>query len=288
MPASIRVFAAAMTGLLLAACSPVVFLNSVLVPNSGYTLDRDIAYGADPRQTLDVYIPDGLKAPAPVIVFFYGGSWQSGSKAMYKFVGQAFASEGITTVVADYRLYPQVRYPAFLQDCASAVAFVHANIKRFGGDPGRLFLAGHSAGAYNAVMLDADLSYLKAAGADPGWIRGVIGMAGPYDFLPLTDPKLISLFGGDRVTATQPIAHIDGKRAPMLLAYGSDDETVGPKNAINMAKRLESFGSAVELHRYPDVGHIGLVLSLAPGFRGNTTLRADVARFVERHGQPSP
>jgi acetyl esterase/lipase len=132
-------------------------------------------------------------------------------------------------------------------------------------------------------MLDSDLSYLKDAGADPGWVRGVIGMAGPYDFLPLTDPKLIALFGGDRVTATQPIAHIDGKRAPMFLAYAGDDETVGPRNAINMAERLESFGSAVELHLYPGVGHIGLVLSLAPGFRGNTTLREDAARFVETH-----
>ena len=288
MPASIRVFAAAMTGLLLAACSPVVFLNSVLVPNSGYTLDRDIAYGADPRQTLDVYIPDGLKAPAPVIVFFYGGSWQSGSKAMYKFVGQAFASEGITTVVADYRLYPQ---------CAIRRSCKIARARWRSSTPTSSASAAIPAGCSSPGIRRAPTTrscwtpicpISRRPARIPAQICGVIGMAGPYDFLPLTDPKLISLFGGDRVTATQPIAHIDGKRAPMLLAYGSDDETVGPKNAINMAKRLEILGSAVELHRYPDVGHIGLVLSLAPGFRGNTTLRADVARFVERYGQPSP
>ena len=160
---------------------------------------------------------------------------------------------------------------------------VHDNIANYGGDPKKLFLAGHSAGAHIAVMLDSNLPYLKAAGADPAWVRGVIGIAGPYDFLPLTDPKLIALFGGDRVAATQPINFIDGKRAPMLLAYGTADDTVAPKNTINMAAKLKSVGSEVEVKSYPGVGHIGIILSLAPGFRGNTTLRDDIANFVMTH-----
>jgi acetyl esterase/lipase len=283
MRTQIKAAVVAFIGLVLSACSPASVLNALLVPNSGYTVKRDIAYGADPRQHLDVYIPDGLSGPAPVILFIYGGSWQMGSKDIYKFLGQAFASKGIVTVVADYRLYPQVKYPAFVQDGAMAFKFVHDNIATYGGDPKKVFLAGHSAGAYNVVMLDSDLHYLKDVGADPAWIRGVIGVAGPYDFLPLKDPKLIDMFGGDRVAATQPINYIDGKRAPMLLAYGTDDDTVAPKNSINMAAKLRSFGGDVELKSYPGIGHIGIILSLAPGFRGNTTLRDDVVRFVMTH-----
>jgi acetyl esterase/lipase len=283
MRAQLKIAFAALMGLLLSACSPAAVLNTLLVPNSGYSVKRDIAYGSDPRQKLDIYIPDGLKAPAPVIVFFYGGSWQTGTKDIYKFFGQAFAGKGIVTVVADYRLYPQIKFPAFIEDGANAFKFVHDNIANYGGDPKRLFLAGHSAGAHIAVMLDSNLSYLKAAGADPDWVRGVIGIAGPYDFLPLTDPKLIDMFGGDRVAATQPITFIDGKRAPMLLVAGTDDKTVSPKNSSRMAKKLQSFGSEADVKFYPDVGHIGIILSLAPGFRGNTTLRDDMTNFVMTH-----
>jgi acetyl esterase/lipase len=271
---------AVLTGLVLSACAPVSLLNTLLVPSGGYGVKKDIAYGSDPRQKLDIYIPDGLNAPAPVIVFFYGGSWQMGDKSMYPFFGQAFASKGIVTVVVNYRLYPQVKFPGFVEDGANAFRFVHDQIADYGGDPKRLFLAGHSAGAHIAVMLASNLSYLKAAGADPDWIRGTIGIAGPYDFLPLTDPKIIALFGGDRVPETQPINFVDGKRAPMLLVCGTDDETVNHKNTTRMAAKLEKFGNRVEVHQYPGIGHIGIILSLAPGFRGNTTLRDDMVKFV--------
>jgi acetyl esterase/lipase len=283
MRAQIKAIFVALMGLVLAACSPAALLNGLLVPNSGYSVKRDIAYGGDPRQKLDIYIPDGLKAPAPVILFLYGGSWQMGSKNIYKFLGQAFASKGIVTVVADYRLYPEVKYPTFVQDTARAFKFVHGAISQYGGDPGRIFLAGHSAGAYNVVLLDSDLHYLKDAGVDPAWIRGVIGISGPYDFLPLKDPALIEIFGGANVEATQPIHYVDGKRAPMLLVTGTDDDTVKPKNSANMVAKLRSFGSDAELKAYPGVGHIGIMVSLAPGFRGNTSLREDIANFVQSH-----
>jgi acetyl esterase/lipase len=264
--------AAAAVSVLLSACVPIL---NLAIPRGGY--------GADPRQTLDIYVPDGLTKPAPVILFFYGGSWSSGSKDLYRAFGQAFASKGIVTVVADYRLYPQVKYPVFVQDGAEAFRFVHDNIAKYGGDPNRLFLAGHSAGAYIAVMLASDLHYLKDAHADPAWLRGVIGIAGPYDFLPLTDPALIDTFGGANVRQTQPIDHIDGKRAPMLLAHGTGDDTVGVGNSRRMAKRLKSFASPYDEIEYPGVGHIGIILSLAPGLRDNTTLREDIAKFVFAH-----
>lgn len=263
----------------LSACSPAALLN-IFVSQQGYRIERDLAYGTDPRQKLDLYVPDALTAPAPVLLFFYGGSWESGSKTYYKALGQAFASKGVIVAVADYRTYPQVRYPAFVEDGAHAFAFLHRQVKAFGGDPARIFVSGHSAGAYIAAMLAADPRYLRDARADPAWIRGVIGIAGPYDFLPLRDENLIAIFGGADRPETQPINHIRGKRPPMLLTHGADDTTVLPRNMFSMAARLRSFNSPVEVKSYPETGHIGIILSLAPGFRGRTTLRQDILDFV--------
>ena len=218
-----------------------------------------------------------------MILFFYGGNWDSGSKDLYRAFGQAFTSEGFVVAIADYRLYPAVKYPAFLEDAARAFRFMHDNAAKYGGDPGRVFLAGHSAGAYNAIMLASDPRYLKAAGADISQVRGAIGLAGPYDFLPLTDPGLIDMFGGRTRTETQPISHIDGKRPPMLLAAGTGDETVDPGNVTRMAARLKSFASPVEIKLYPGVGHVGLILSLVRPFRSRTSLRDDMAKFIRSH-----
>jgi acetyl esterase/lipase len=272
---------AAVLGAMLAACSPISVLN-LAVPRTGYHVVRDLAYGADPRQKLDLYIPDTHAAKMPVILFFYGGSWESGTKALYLALGQAFASKGVMVAIADYRLYPQVRYPAFLDDSANAFVYVRNHAASYGGDPGRIFLAGHSAGAYNAVMLVADKSYLQKAGADVNQVCGVIGIAGPYNFLPLTDKDLIAIFGGANRADTQPINYIDGKRPPMFLAAGTADDTVSPRNSSELAAKLKSFNSPVELVTYPGVGHIGIILSLAPGFRGRTTLRTDILQFVQR------
>lgn len=266
---------------MLTGCTMAVF--NVIVPRSGYHVQTDIAYGGDPRQKLDVYIPDNLKVPAPVLVFFYGGSWQDGDKDQYLAVGQSFASRGVITVVVNYRLYPPNKFPSFVEDGALALKYVHEHAAQFGGDPKRIFLSGHSAGAYIAVMLGSNYQYVRDAGADPAWIDGVIGIAGPYDFLPLKDPAIIDLFGGDRVAATQPINFVDGKRPPMLLVAGTDDQTVSPKNAMRMADKLKSFGGEADVKFYPGVGHIGVILSLAPGFRGRTTLRDDMLAFIAAH-----
>jgi acetyl esterase/lipase len=268
--------------LLIAACSPVALLNAT-IPRGGYSIKHDLAYGTAPRQTLDLYVPDGLTAPAPVILFFYGGNWDSGSKAYYLALGQAFASEGIIVAIADYRLYPDIRYPVFLEDSAKAFRFVHDHAASYGGDVGRIFLMGHSAGAYNAVMLASDPSYLHDAGADISQVKGVIGIAGPYNFLPLTSPGLIAMFGGANRPETQPINHIDGKRPPMLLAAGSADETVSPRNTITMAARLRNFGSEAQTVIYPGIGHIGIILTLVRPFRFRAPLRADILRFIRAH-----
>jgi acetyl esterase/lipase len=267
---------------LLAACTPTGLIN-LLVPRSGYAVHRNIAYGPDPRQKLDIYVPDGLKAPAPVLLFFYGGSWESGSRDQYLGFGQAFASAGIVTVVADYRLYPQVRWPAFVEDGAAAVALLHRDIAKHGGDPNRLFVSGHSAGAYNAVMLASDPQYLKAVGGDFSWLRGVIGISGPYDFLPLKSRSLIEIFHGPDNRKILPITHIDGVRPPMLLIHGTADTTVGPQNTRSMAATLKTHASKVETILYKDAGHVGIILSLLPGFRGKTPLREDMLKFIHSH-----
>jgi acetyl esterase/lipase len=267
---------------LLSACSPFGVINA-MVPRGGYHVRPGLAFGGDPRQKLDVYVPDKLSAPAPVLLFFYGGGWESGDRGGYKAFGQAFAARGIVTVVADYRLYPNVKFPAYVEDAAGALAYVHAHAQEYGGDPARIFVAGHSAGAYNAMMLASDPRYLKAVGGDLSWIRGVIGLAGPYDALPFTEQRYIDNFGGADNPATMPINHIDGPRPPMLLVTGTADTVVGPGNSDRMAAKLQATGNKVEVIKYPGVGHIGIILSLVPGFRGLTTLRDDITRFIQSH-----
>jgi acetyl esterase/lipase len=274
---TMRVFFLVSALFLLAACSPIPLMNR-MISRAGYHVVHDLPYGSDPRQKLDFYVPD--HPTGPVLLFFYGGGWQGGSKSLYPAFGQAFASRGILTAVADYRLYPQVRYPAFIEDSAQAFAFVRDHAAQYGGDPKKLFLSGHSAGAYNAMMLAADPHYLKDAGAGVSQICGVIGIAGPYDFLPLIDPSYIAVFEGRNRPETQPIHHIDGKRPPMLLAYGVSDTTVEPGNSIRLAAKLESFGSPVTLKAYPHTGHIGIILSLVPGLRWTTTLHTDMLEFI--------
>lgn len=268
---------------LLAACIPSPTLLNVLVSKSGYRVVQGLAYGADPGQKLDIYVPDHLAGKAPALLFFYGGAWQFGSREQYLAFGQAFASLGIITVVADYRLYPQVTYPAFVEDGATAMAWAHNHIAQYGGDPGRLFVSGHSAGGYIVAMLGSDPKYLAAVGGDFSWARGVIGIAGPYDLLPLTDPAYVAIFHGANNREAMPVDHIDGKRPAMLLAWGLDDTTVGAVNIDHMEAALKKAGSPVETRRYPGTGHVDIILSLVPGFRGRTTLRQDMAAFIQSH-----
>ena len=267
----------------LSACAGSDLLNAT-IPRDGYHVVRDLAYGDSERQKLDIYVPDGLTKPAPVIVFFYGGSWQMGSKDMYRFLGQAFASKGYITVVADYRLYPDVYFPAFMEDGANAVKWTRDHIADYQGDTKNLYLAGHSAGGHIAALLTTDPHYLKQAGAAPSAIRGLIGLAGPYDFLPLEDPKIIALFSRVPIRTTQPVTYVtatSGKLPPMFLGWGDEDDVVGRRNIDSLAAKARPHSPLVETHIYPETGHIGIILALARGFRGTPVLD-DIAAFVEK------
>ena len=253
------------------------------IPKSGYRVLPDLAYGPLSRHRLDLYVPDGLTGPAPVLLFFYGGSWQSGSKNIYRAFGQAFASQGIVTAVADYGLYPGVKYPAFIEDGAHAVRFLHGHASEHGGNPARLIVSGHSAGAYIAAMLGVNPVYLSAAGGDPSWIKAIIGLAGPYDFLPLYDAAMIDIFGGARNMDTQPIKYAANKAPPMLLAHGTKDSTVGAGNSRRFASRLAQSGNNVAVKLYDGIGHLDILLSLAKPWRKRTALYQDMLAFIAAH-----
>ena len=258
-------------------------LLNLLVPRAGFVAHRSLCFGSDPRQKMDIYVPKALHAPAPVLLFFYGGGWQGGRRGDYLAFGQVFASAGIVTAVADYRLYPQVKYPAFVEDAAAALAFLHAHASTYGGDPARLFVSGHSAGAYNAVMLASEPAFLRAQGGDLNWIAGVIGIAGPYNFLPMVQKEYVDMFHGPNNLDSMPVNHVTGPRPPMLLVTGTRDRTVAPSNTKSMAARLKSAGSAVEEIHYRGRGHVDILLSLLPGLRGLAPLRRDMLDFIHAH-----
>ncbi|HEX8240379.1 MAG TPA: alpha/beta hydrolase [Allosphingosinicella sp.] len=237
-----------------------------------------VPYGEGARGKLDVYAPRAAaSAPRPVIVFFYGGSWNSGRRQGYAFAGRALAAQGFVVVIPDYRLVPEVRYPDFLRDGAAAVRWARRNAARFGGDGERIVLAGHSAGAYNAAMLALDPGLL---GADRAAVRGLAGLAGPYDFLPLDDEATIAAFGQwPRLAETQPVSHAGPGAPPALLLHGDSDTRVMPRHSRALAARLEKAGADVRLKLYPGVGHVGILADVAIPFRRRAPVLADVAAF---------
>jgi acetyl esterase/lipase len=232
---------------------------------------------------VDVYAPNGTAAGAnlPVIVFIYGGSWASGDKNDYQFLGQALASRGFLVAMPNYRLVPETLFPGFIEDCALGVKWVSENIAAHGGDPSRIVLMGHSAGAYNAIMLALDRRYFRAA--DPGAIRGFAGLAGPYNFLPLDVASTRNAFGqAPDLNATQPINFARADGPPLLLLWGDRDTTVGRKNIIGMERAAHAAGENIETKVYPRVDHVGIMLALSLPFRGSAPVLDDVTAFARR------
>lgn len=270
---------------LLSGCSGVQTLDA-LVPDQDYRLDAGLPYGDDARQRIDVYRPLADVSPGaarpPLVVFFYGGNWTNGERGDYRFVGEALASAGAVVAIPDYRLSPAVRYPTFLEDSARAVkwALDHADI--YGADPSRLVLMGHSAGGYNAAMLALDPRWLKAVGVSQSQVSAWIGLAGPYDFLPISEPMTRAAFNWpDTPADSQPLAHVTPQSPPALLLAAEKDDTVNPdRNSAAMAARLQQLGVNVSFRRYPRVSHATLVGSLGTPLRWLAPVRRDVLRFL--------
>lgn len=229
-------------------------------------------------------------AGAPVVVFFYGGNWNSGNRGDYAFVGEALASRGIVAVIADYRLYPHVRYPSFLEDGARAVSWATDHVQRFGGDPKRLFLMGHSAGAYNAAMIALDRRWLAAARATTAPLRGWIGMAGPYDFIPIKNPDTRPVFfHPDTPPDSRPINHVAANSPPALLMAPTVDDLVDPRrNTGGLAARLRAAGVPTQETYFANISHTSLIASLWWPLRNRADVLDRVERFVLSDDGRSP
>lgn len=266
----------------LAACTSQKVLNS-MTSERGYTLTSSVPYdGRKLGLTLDIYAPNQV-TDAPVIVFFYGGRWTNGDKAEYKYVGQALATRGFVVVIPNTRHYPQVRFPDFIKDGAIAVKWARDNAKTYGGNPAKLFVMGHSSGAHIAAMIALNENYLKNVGGTRSWLKGMIGLAGPYDFLPITAPDMRDIFGQpDLYQYTQPVFFVDGRNPPLLLAHGDADKVIDVSNTRKLAAAVKRAGGAVETEIYPKLSHEMIINSFASALRGRTDVLDKVESFVKR------
>ncbi len=279
--------AAIAIGLVTVACTPLRSFDALVPKDAGSAkVAGDVPYGAGPRRMLDVYAPVGTKGAAkgqkslPVVVFFYGGSWASGTRTGYGFAGRALAAQGFVVVIPDYRIGPETVYPGFVEDGAAAVRWIEAHIQDYGGDPARIVLSGHSAGAYIGAMLAVDDRWL---GKDRGAVKGFVGLAGPYDFAPFDVPVAVAAFGAwSKPQETQPIHWAGAGDPPVLLLTGSDDRVVEPRNSVALGAKLRAAGVEATERRYSGLGHVGIVTALARPLRGKAPVLMDMAAFVRR------
>jgi acetyl esterase/lipase len=229
---------------------------------------NEFSYDSGPRHKLDLYWPRRA-GHASVVIFFYGGRWRSGRKNWYRLIASTLVAHNYVVVIPDYRLYPEVVFPNFLRDAARAFRWTKDSIESFGGDPNSIFVMGHSAGAYISAMLALDAQWLDRVGLTAQReVAGLIGVAGPYDFLPLKDPKLIRIFGGAQRRETQPISFVSGRKPPTLLLTGNEDAVVDPGNSDRLAEQLQTHGNTAKNVGYPHLGHVTILAGLLPGLCG--------------------
>lgn len=272
-------------GALLTGCQAVLFsgLNATS-GKTGVTVQRNVVFDPIRQLALDIYRPTGI-SHAPVVVFFFGGSWKSGKRQWYAWVGETLARRGLVVVIPDYRLWPKVKLDGFMQDAAHAVAWAHAHASEYGGNPDDLFVMGHSAGAHIGALLATDAHWLNAVGMQPRQLAGFIGVAGPYDFLPLKDPDFIDMFGTthEAQLRSQPVHFVNGDEPPMLLMQGSTDKIVWPRNAESLARALRRENEPVEIKLYPDIGHFAILFSISKPLRDKAPVIKDVVQFIHEH-----
>lgn len=261
------------------ACSPFATLNAVS-SKSDSQIRSDQAYGTEPRQSLDVYTPKEIKPGSPVVVFFYGGSWKRGDKEKYAFVGHSLSKRGYVTVIPNYRHYPQVVFPAFIEDGASALAWIKVHLPQARNG---VVVMGHSAGAHTAAFLALDPRYLQAEGLKQEFVSGMIGLAGPYGFDPLKYRSTRPIFEHvTPVTQTQPLTFACNAQAPILLMHGDDDSTVYPVNSRELSSRVTACGGQVDYIEIPGKGHVFLALGLSESFLADGQVITPIEGFLNR------
>ena len=263
-----------LTTFLLGACTQFgAFVANVPSHLNDLPVTTDIEFGDHPLHTLDVY---GTKPDhAPVIVFIYGGRWQMGNKEMYRFVGDRFAKLGYVVVIPDYQKYPDVKYPTFAQDGAAAVQWTFDHIAQYGGDPSRVILMGHSAGAHTAAILAANESY-----GVQNKMKGFVGLAGPYDFVPEAK-DVIDIFSPVTTDQMQVTTFIDGTEAPMFLLHGGQDEVVNVTNLEKLKRGIKDQNGRVETKIYPELDHVDMVKVMTWIYRDKATVVDDIDAFIK-------
>ncbi len=261
--------------LILAACAPVTFLNGI-TPSSSFSKAKNISYGDLDRQALDIYKADNSRADAPVIVFIHGGSWSEGNKDIYKFLAEGFTSEGFDIVVPNYRLYPEAVYPQMIEDTAKAIAFVS---KQYPDRP--LVLMGHSAGGYNMLMASLNKNYLTAEGVSVcERVSGLVSLAAPVGVEPLVREPYITIFPDRFQKDDAPIAYTEQPSPAVLVIHGTEDTTVNPKNANDLAAKIQARGGQAVLKVYEGLDHTDAVKLLSRHFDDDAPLKSDIISFV--------
>jgi acetyl esterase/lipase len=284
-----RTLLAGLAALVTSACARVeFFVANAPTVFGAYHRKTNLRYGDRARQRLDVYVPDAsvsVRGERPLIVFWHGGRWEFGDKSDYRFVGAALAELGCVAVLPDYRLYPEVRLDGFMEDAARAVLWAAAHAAEYGADPSRLYLMGHSSGAHMAALLALNPKYFTELRSDAPPLAGVIGLSGPYDFLPLKEEDLQDMFGPpSQYELSQPIHFVHSGAPPMLLVQGGRDRTVGAFNSKNLAAALRTAGDAVTLKLYPELAHADTVAALSEVARGRAPVVEDIKTFLAQTG----
>jgi len=284
-PMTRRATLATLLGGLAAACSPLGLLNKLGPRDPGARrVARDQPYGDDPRQRMDIYAPTGASpaAPVPTLVFFYGGGWDSGSREVYGWAAQALAAKGFVVALPDYRLVPEVHFPGFIEDAALATAVAADRVRDLGGDPDRLGVLGHSAGAHLALMIALDRRYMAAVDR-PRLIKAAAGLAGPYEFLPFDVKASVNAFGrAPDPTLTQPITFARADAPPLWLGHGTADEVVHAEDTRLLCERMDAVGGTCTARFYEGLNHADLVATFSPLFRKKAPVLAEVSDFFHR------
>jgi acetyl esterase/lipase len=261
--------------------TPLAWLDA-LVPKdpSSRRLATDIRFGPDPKHKLDLYAPRRPGGRLPLLVFVHGGGWDSGDRREYGFAGRALAALGFLVAIADYRVFPEVVFPAFVEDLGHAATWLQVHAGDYGGDPQRLFLMGHSAGAYNAVIFALQPARFGGASV-AGRIEAVVGLSGPYDFYPFDVKQSIDAFGTyPEPLTTQPVNLVTPAAPPMLLAHGVRDTTVGDYHTVRLAAKLREAGVPVVERHYPRLMHAPVILALTTILRPFLPVYGDVRNFL--------
>lgn len=258
-----------------AACAPVTILNTI-TPSSSYEKASNISYGPLERQSLDIYRAEKPRANAPVLLFIHGGSWEDGSKDIYKFLAEGFTSEGFDVVVPNYRLYPEAVYPQMIDDTALSIAF---SAKQFAGRP--LVIMGHSAGGYNVLMTGLNPAYLTKAGGNLCQsVAGIVSLSSPTGIIPLSEEPFITIFPDRFTKEDAPLNNAEGISPPIFFGHGAEDKTVYPQNSERLAEKIVARGGMATVKVYEGMDHTGAVKVLSRHFDGESTLKDDIIKFA--------